>query len=271
MRKLTVILVAALMLAVSLPGAKAQQLDSTRLAPLDSMLTGYFDSMLMESVQTKVNECDFLIGSCRDTLVRRWVATRILQHYMSDPPLMGEEAVALYVYDKWFGEGGLTIEDEWIAFEASMFAEFNRQSQLYMTAPELTMLSPSGDAVGIPSARSYNVIYFFDTSCSKCKALSTLLQYSFESFTDLPITLYAIYTGVDEEEWAAFRKDFVCTAPHVKVEHVWDPEVESDYQKKYAVVSTPKLYLVDTQGTIIGRRLEAESLRQLLSICQGAR
>ena len=58
--------------------AFAQQLDSTRLAPLDSLLGEYYEAMIYEATPAKYQECDFLIESCKDSLVRQWVATRIL-------------------------------------------------------------------------------------------------------------------------------------------------------------------------------------------------
>ena len=45
---------------------------------------------------------------------------------------------------------------------------------------------------------------------------------------------------------------------------VWDPEAESSYHLLYGVLSTPKLFLIDRHGVIVGRNLDAGSLRQLL-------
>ena len=42
--------------------------------------------------------------------------------------------------------------------------------------------------------------------------------------------------------------------------------MESDYLSLYGVISTPKLYMTAPDGRIIGRRLEPESLAQLLPI-----
>lgn len=260
-----IILAAALLLAAAF-GGRAQQLDSTRLAPLDSLLGEYYEAMIYEPLPAKYKECDFLISSCKDSLVRQWVTTRIIEHYISDPPLMGEEAVGIYVYDKWVASGKVTIADDWIAFSAALFADFNRGSLLGVKAPELMLLPPVGpDKVKVPQKGTLSVLYFFDTSCSKCKASSILLPHVLEE-AGVPLVFYAIYTGQDGDEWAEFRAGFTCPNDKVTIVHLWDPETDSDYPKKYGVLSTPKMFLVSPEGVIEGRRLEADALAQLLAI-----
>lgn len=263
LKRLTAILVSLLLPLLM----GAQQLDSTRLAPLDSLLEEYYASMTFEPLDVKYSECDFLISSCRDSLVRQWVATRILEHYMRDPMLMGEEAVALYVYDNWFAPGTIKIEDEVIDFEARMFAEFNRNSMIGMQAPVVAMYSPEEDSVVMPQAGRVNVLYFFDTSCAVCKQITPVLPYIFGDIS-IPISLYMVYTGADAQEWAEFRSCFSVPSEYVTVVHVSDPDFESDYQRLYGVVGTPKIYVVGTDGTIEGRRLDLDSLAAIINIYQ---
>lgn len=261
------IITAILALALLVPcRASAQQLDSTRLAPLDSLLGEYYEAMIYEALPTKYQECDFLIESCKDSLVRQWVTSRILLHYTQDPPLMGEEAVAVYVYDKWVASGAVTLADDYEAFAIKLFVDFNRNSLLGMKAPVLELLPPVGpDKVRIPQKGTVSVLYFYDTSCSKCKATSVMLPRVLEGY-GFPINLYAIYTGQDGDEWAEFRAGFTCENPNVSITHLWDPEIDSDYQKQYGVLTTPKMFLVDTEGIIQGRRLQIESFPEILPI-----
>lgn len=242
--------------------AAAQQLDTVRMERLDSLLETYYVMLLPEDLPVKNGECDFLISSCKDSLVRQWVAIRIFEHY-KESPMMGEEAVALHVYDKWFASGEVRMRNEMDQFQASMFADFNRSSMLYADAPVISMLSPEGRPVRIPSKDTLSVLYFYDTSCSKCKITSIVLPHVLEGL-DFPVKLFALYTGSDPEQWAEFRKNFRCLSPNTEILHLWDPEVDSDYQKMYGVISTPKLFLVDGSGMIMGRRLEPESLKGLL-------
>ena len=40
--------------------------------------------------------------------------------------------------------------------------------------------------------------------------------------------------------------------------------MESDYQRLYGVLTTPRIYVIEPQGSVIGRRLEVDSLVELL-------
>ena len=68
--------------------------------------------------------------------------------------------------------------------------------------------------------------------------------------------------------WRQFRCSFKVKNPLVKVVHLWDPEIDSDYLRLYGVISTPKLYMVSSRGEIIGRRLEVENLHEMFGLAK---
>ena len=84
MKRLTLIV---LLMAASLFKMSAGQVDSTSRARLSEMLEQYYETMLFIDNSEKEQECDYLIESCKDSLVRQFVASSILDHYMN-PPLM---------------------------------------------------------------------------------------------------------------------------------------------------------------------------------------
>lgn len=244
---------------------KAQaQVDTTQFAALDSLLSDYYYSLLGEAYEVKCGECDFLISSCKDSLTRQHVAINIFNHYC-EAPVMGDEAVAVYIYDNWFGSGRIKMRNDWDDFQANMFAEFNRRSLLYMQAPDLELFSPEDEVVSLPVEGQLAVYFFYDTACSKCKAESLLLPSALTGY-DFQIWFYAIYVGDDEESWAKFRSTFKIDNPDVEVVHLWDPEITSDYQRKYGVTQTPRMFVIEPEGSIIGRRLEIDSMKELLNI-----
>ena len=50
----------------------------------------------------------------------------------------------------------------------------------------------------------------------------------------------------------------------LSVRHFWDPEIDSDFQRKYGVLQTPRMFLIAPDGEIIGRSLDTKALVQLL-------
>ncbi len=254
------------LLAISLAlflglGLHAQQ-DPTA-ALLDSLVLKYVTAIQPESVETKQGECDFLIGSVRDSLMRRQIAVSLFNYYRN-APVMGDEAVAIYVFDKWFSSGKMSFPGEFERLDAEMFCNMNRNTLLGMDAPVLKARKPCGGRVKVPEQGSTTLIWFYDTACSKCKVEAKVLPSVLERSVDFPVTLVAFYAGQSRKEWRAFRRSFKVENPNVRLVHCWDPQVESDYLRLYGVISTPRMYMVAPEGSIIGRRLEVESLQQLM-------
>ena len=266
MKRLIIILAAFLAAAVI---SSAQQLDSVKRVLLDDKLAEYTAAIEREGVQVQKEECDFLIGSSTDSLVRQHVALRLYDHYMSSK-VMGAEAVAIHIFDTWFLPGKVSMGDDMDLMAARVYAEFNRQSQIGCRAPELTMETISGDVVTLFPAGEHvkdrhSVLFFYDTDCAKCKVESILLSHLLEE-EDYPIDFYAIYTGDNRESWEAYvaeRFDF--PAVRTKVTHLWDPTLDSDFQRKYGILQTPRMYLIRPDQIIKGRGLDTYALALMLN------
>ena len=66
----------------SRPAEISLQSDSTsRFAPLDSLLTQFYDALVTAPVEEKNAEFDALIASCTDSLLRQHVTFEIFNHY----------------------------------------------------------------------------------------------------------------------------------------------------------------------------------------------
>ena len=268
MRRLIIILAAFFFLAIV---SSAQQLDSAKRVILDEKLAEYTAAIEREGVQVQKEECDFLIGSSTDSLVRQHVALRLYDHYMSSK-VMGTEAVAIHIFDTWFLSGKVSMGDDMDMLTARVFADFNRQSQIGMPAPELIMSTMEGDIMelfvqgtAVEDGQRHSVLFFYDTDCSKCKMESILLSHLLEE-EDYPIDFYAIYTGDDQEAWRKYVAErFDLQTSKTKITHLWDPALDSDFQRKYGILQTPRMYLIRPDGFIKGRGLDTYALALMLN------
>ena len=93
------------------------QIDSTRLRELDGRLEEYFRTLEPERIEVKNRECDLLIGSASDSLLRRHIALKIYDHYLMSP-VMGDEAVAIHLTDTWFAPGLIDMGGDDVLLEA---------------------------------------------------------------------------------------------------------------------------------------------------------
>lgn len=247
----------------------AQQLDSAKRVTLDQRITEYFDLLKYESLDVQKAEADMMIQAASDSLVRQYVALRIYDHYLGSP-VMGAEGVAIYVFDRWFLPGKISMGSDMDLLNARIFADFNRQSLIGEKAPELVMETMQGDTARlfvdrkVKDGEKHKVVFFYDTSCAKCKLESIMLSNLLDT-GDYPIDFYAVYTGDNREAWEQYASErFDIEAPDTSVVHLWDPALDSDFQRKYGVIQTPRLFLIGPDSVIKGRGLDTRALSMML-------
>lgn len=246
---------------------RAQGLDSLKKVELAGKLQEYFEALKYENIETQKAECDFLIETATDPQIRDFIAQTIYNHYIGSK-IMGAEAVAVHLADNWFIPGKVSFADDSELFAAKVFAEFNRMSLIGAKAPELSMESLDGKYSTLFEAgeagRRFRVLYFYDTDCARCRMETILLRNIIET-EDFPVEVYAIYVGDDRTQWQDYVADRLSPEGGKAVlTHLWDPAMDSDYQRKYGVLQTPRLFLVAPDGTIVGRGLDAQTLAQML-------
>ena len=262
MRRLLPILLTLLLTCGWHAAAQEARADSTdRFAPLDSLLTQFYGALLHADNEEKMAEFDGLIGSCQDSLTRQHVALAIFDHYRFSR-VMGEEAVAMHIYDEWIEPGKVVPRSEFESFEAERFALENRKTLIGMPAPQLTLRKPCGGRITLPRADRAAVLFFYSPGCAKCRletyALPTVLAQ-----VQFPLDFYAIDVDTDRREFRAFRKALKTDNKNVKMIHLWDPRNDSSMLLDYGVFSTPKVFVV-WEGEILGRRLEMSSLQEII-------
>ena len=261
MRRLLSIVLTLLLCCGAHAAVQDPQADSTRFAPLDSLLNQFYGALLHAENDEKNTEFDALIASCRDSLTRQHVALAVFDHYRFSR-VMGEEAVAVHVYDEWIATGKVVPRSEFEMFEAERFALENRKTLIGMPAPQLTLRKPCGGRVTLPREGRAAVLFFYSPGCAKCRletyALPTVL-----ADVEFPMDFYAIDVDTDRREFRAFRKALKTDNKNVRMIHLWDPRNESTMLLDYGVFSTPKVFVV-WEGEILGRRLEMSSLQEII-------
>lgn len=260
------VIVALLMMVAGGAAVCAQELDSAVRVALDAKLAEYFMAIEREGTDVQKGECDFLIETCTDSLMRQHVALAIYDHYR-DSKVMGSESVAIHVFDTWIVPGKVRMRSDAEMMAARIFAEFNRLSLIGNKASELTLYNIDDEPVtifGEGGAGRFSVLYFYDSSCATCKVQSILLRHLFQD-EDFPVDFYAVYASDDRGNWKKYiDEQLTFDASGMRVFHLWDPEISSDFQRKYGVIQTPRMFLISPDGTILGRGLDAQALSMML-------
>ena len=259
-------ILAAIILSLSCFIAAAQ-IDSLVIAQAMELLEQYMVTLDPETPQVKSREVDFIIETCTDSLLRQAVAERLYDHYVTSS-VMGDEEVAIHIYDRWYKPHLIEMTWDGGLLNAAYFAEYNRQSLIGNQAPVVTLQDRYDQVVQFPELEgdARAVLFFYDTDCYRCLAeMAKLLEYL--PTVDVPLDVFAVYTGFKRDMWEYFiDNEWDINSSCVRMHHLWDPDMTSDFQMAYGITETPRMFLLGKDGTILGRRLTTDALRQMIQI-----
>ena len=155
---------------------------------LDAKLEEYVKALERESTAVKEQECDFILETVTLQDVRDHAARKLYAHYRHSP-VMGDEAVAIHLFDRWFSPGKVSFEHNDEFSEAQVFADFNRSSLIGMQAPPLTLLAPDGTPLDFPADNGRpKILYFYDIGhlfTHLFRKLYHLVRVRFQKLSDL--------------------------------------------------------------------------------------
>ena len=206
--------------------------------------------------------CDYIIAFSEDSLVKPKIAGYLFNHF-SESSIMGQEEVAIYVAQNYFLNGKLKWSGSGGVLSLALYVDFNKNSLIGMTAPELTLRDVYGAETPLSSVdNNYTLLYFFNDECSVCKEMLPKIKEILKNKEYLGISVYAVYTHYNNRQLEEYiTKEFSDDKNWV---FVLDSDNSSDYHVLYNVTRTPQMFLLDGTKTIIGRNLDDDALKIIL-------
>lgn len=222
----------------------------------------YLSAIDRLSIPAACLEVDAMISGVQDSVLRDSVAVRAYRHFRNSN-VMGSENVAVHIYDSWFASYKTLFPSIDEFEEAGLFAFVNRQSLIGCKVPALTMVDIEGNEVTFPFPDGRkSIIYFYSTECPKCLLTSLKLK-EFILSQHPDADFLAVYVGDDTAAWDAYVAEKLNISPSSgTVCHLRGGD--SGFVTAYGVVQTPRLFLLDESGVVVGRHLDVDALSKLL-------
>lgn len=256
------------------PQVTAPQVTAPQTSALSAKLDEYLSAIDCLEIPAACAEVDFLISSVQDEDLLNTVAQRAYFHFR-DSKIMGSENIAIHIYDRWFADCTAIFDDLDKFEEAGLHAYVNRASLIGAQAPSLTLATPEGDEITLPTPGRKAVVFFYSATCPKC-LLTSIGLCSFLTGKKNPDPLkttriragkmdfFAIYTGDDDAQWAEYTRKHLNLKSSCKSKLYHLKAEGSDFVTAYGVVQTPRLFLIGEDGRVIGRNLDVPALKKLM-------
>jgi thiol-disulfide isomerase/thioredoxin len=212
---------------------------------------------VLEKARANQDMFMFCLGHLFNTYIQ-WKMLTITPDYA-----IGMEAVVMELIQNYY----LTGDAEWAQKDTTFmkqirdYVRFNKHSLVGLKAPELKMQSLTGQDVSLYDLKSpYTLLLFFDTNCGHCKKEIPLIYDIYNKYKNDNLQAFCVYIEKNGIEWQKFVEeqewDWI---------NVWDPYETTHFRELYTVQTTPQIYLLNKDKTIIARRVTHELLEQLLT------
>lgn len=131
-------------------------------------------------------------------------------------------------------------------------------------APDIEMLTPGEEYISLHQLNAkYTLLFFWSTGCGHCEsATRSIKEFYQQGIKDIEV--FSVYTKNSKKEW----EEFIKKNEIANWINCYDPENESEYKFRYYVVSTPLLYLLDSDKRIIAKQFGDTQIAELINRLQ---
>ncbi|MBI4646340.1 MAG: redoxin domain-containing protein [Bacteroidia bacterium] len=207
-----------------------------------------------------IRAIDFISFNARanEEIFRYTLAT--LYNKYNTSKIMGYDAIFVHISEKYYMSGLAPWADS--AFVADITKRVKELSTSLIGDKAKDFVLADTNNVRIPMyavKAKYLILFFYEPDCGHCKKATPKMKALYDELHQYDIEVLGINIKTDVEEWKEFIHKY-----NLNWINVADPYHQSNFRSYYDVRSTPTIFLLDKDKTIIAKRLGPEQLRELL-------
>ncbi|MFB6317833.1 TlpA family protein disulfide reductase [Saccharicrinis sp. FJH54] len=222
----------------------------------------YLDKVLIPQPDSITPYALKLIEASRpDKTCFRFMASTIL-NFAVKSDIMGMESLSVAVAKQYYLNGDAYWADSTLLSKLGELVAKEEHTLLGKTAPDLVMEDWQEGFKSLHQVDApYTILIFFEPNCSHCKVIvPEVYEKIWKKYEDQGLAVYCVYTQTNRDEWEKFIHD---KGLYGWI-HVWDPHNQTNFRYYYDVTVTPRIFLLDKDKKIIGKKLGVETLDLML-------
>jgi len=227
---------------------------------LYNRLNTYFTNVLIQHPDSIISAIDMLIPQCSvNKKIFQFVAVFLFNHFR-ESETMGHDAIVVKLADEIYLSG----KADWTTREwrDNLRKEVDRvrPNLIGVKAHDLVMSSFTGEMVSLYDVKKeFVILYFWEPNCGHCQEETPKLKAFYDKARYQGVEVFAVCTQNDRSKWEKYIQDNKLTWING-----WDPQRATNYDYYYNINSTPTVYILDRNKTIIAKKLPVESINSFI-------
>ncbi|MDR3219153.1 MAG: TlpA family protein disulfide reductase [Dysgonamonadaceae bacterium] len=234
--------------------------------------TNHFPGKVITYMEKQVEQIPDTLANAASGLLARTFGDSIcfqlmlnkLVTYSSTSNIMGMENVWMKLVEDYYHKGLVTWGDS--THFADITFEYNKRrfNRIGMTAHDIGLQSVDGKHCKLYDlGKKYTLLYFYEPTCGHCiKTTPELYEKIYLKYAEKGLDIAAVYLYTDKKEWLDYIEKNRLKGSHWH--NLWDPEHQSAFYLYYDTTSTPGIYLLDENKTIIAKKVDIATLDTVL-------
>ena len=227
---------------------------------LAGKLDQFFKQVVIQIPDSINKEADRLLAmSSINQDMFQYVSVWMFNKYATSE-IMGQDAVVVHLADKVYLSGKAPWVSKEYLDDLAKRVEKIRPNLIGKKAPDLIMDSFSDRFVSLLDVKAeFTILYFWEPDCGHCKEATPVLKKYYDKNKNNGIEVFAVCTRADRKKW----EDYIIKN-NLDWINGWDPRRVTGYDTLYNVDSTPIVYILDKNKTIIAKRLPVDKIESFI-------
>ena len=223
----------------------------------------YLDNLVPPNADSVIMAIEEMVAMAKENQeTYKYLVLKCMEKYQR-PSVMGMDRVFVHLIDTYLLSGEMDFwANDQLKKNLKAIADPIRNSMVGMKAQNLIMEDMGGKMRSLYDIKSkYTVVYFFDPDCGMCqKETPKLKKFYNDNKQKMGVEVFAV--SVDTSLWK--NKEYVRDAGVKWITVNASRAKTEDYKTLYEAVTTPAIYVLDDQKTILAKKIGTESIEAIV-------